>query len=221
MNTMKDALEVAGSIGYPSKMPGTSYGISATMCKVGAKLAKIEGSTCSGCYALKGHYRHASVTQAHAKRLDGISDPNWANAMVYMLRRAHGLDGGKVSATVKSPGYHRWHDSGDLQSLDHLDAICDVARRTPELKHWLPTREASMVAAYGKSGGSFPANLTVRVSATMVDGAPSRAFANTSTVHRINAAIGHACPAPTQGNECGSCRACWSTSVANVSYHIH
>ena len=32
-------------------------------------------------------------------------------------------------------------DSGDLQSLEMLEAIAEVARQTPEVKHWLPTKE--------------------------------------------------------------------------------
>ena len=50
-----------GGLGYPSKMPGTSYGISAHDCITGAKLAKVQGSVCHGCYALKGNYGFANV----------------------------------------------------------------------------------------------------------------------------------------------------------------
>jgi DNA topoisomerase-2 len=35
-------------------MPGFSYNLPATKCITGAKLVKIPGSVCSGCYALKG-----------------------------------------------------------------------------------------------------------------------------------------------------------------------
>ena len=30
----------------------------------------------------------------------------------------------------------------------------------------------------------------------------------------------HICPAPNQGNQCGSCRACWDPSVKVVIYHL-
>ncbi len=221
ITTLKQAQSIAGTLGYPSKMPGTAYGISATLCHVGAKLAKVPGSTCHECYALRGHYQSDAVKQAHAARFAGLDNPQWANAVVFMLRRAHGLDGGTVSANIKVAGWHRWHDSGDIQSTSHLAAICQVARRTPELRHWLPTREAGILAAYIKGGAVIPSNLLIRVSATMVDGSPSKAFAHTSTVHKASDAIGHVCPAPAQGNECGACRACWSRDVANVSYHVH
>ena len=39
--TIKAATAIAGPLGYPSKMPGTSYGISAKTCLTGSKLAKI------------------------------------------------------------------------------------------------------------------------------------------------------------------------------------
>ena len=63
------AIKITGSLGKPSKMPGLSYGISAKLCKIGAKLAKIAGSTCHGCYALKANYSYPSVQKAHAKQI--------------------------------------------------------------------------------------------------------------------------------------------------------
>ena len=221
ITTIAHAEAIAGTLGFPSKMPGTSYGIPAAACKVGAKLAKVEGSTCSGCYALKNNYAYPSVKVAQDRRLAGLDHPQWAEAMVFLLRKAHGLDGGKPNRRVRATGWHRWHDSGDLQSRGHLAAICQIARRTPELRHWLPTREAGLVAAFLRDGGTIPENLIIRMSATMVDGAPSRAFQHTSTVHAKAAPVGHVCPAPAQGNECGACRACWSHEVSNVSYHVH
>lgn len=210
---IKEATAIIGSLGAPSKMPGTSYGISAHVCITGSKLAKIEGSTCHGCYALKGNYIYRDVKKAHAKRLEGIMHPMWTAAMVRMLQNKH--KGSKL------PPYHRWHDSGDLQSVEHLAKICDVAAQTPELMHWLPTREAKILADYIAQGGVVPANLTIRVSATMVDGNATKAWPTTSGVHFRKEAQGHVCPAPTQDNKCGECRACWSRGVAHVSYHKH
>jgi hypothetical protein len=36
-------------------------GISATRCKVGSKLAKIDGTVCNSCYARKGTYSIKNV----------------------------------------------------------------------------------------------------------------------------------------------------------------
>jgi hypothetical protein len=219
----KVAKATAGSLGYPSKMPGTAYGIPATACKVGAKLHLQSSTVCSDCYALKGNYTFPSVAIAQAKRLAAIENPRWVDAMVTMLRRAHGLDGRKPHASVTDPGYHRWHDAGDTQSRAHITAICAVAERTPEIAHWIPSKELAMWLDYVATGGIIPPNLTVRLSAYNLDAAPTSRWPLTSSVYdkappRINA---HICPAYTQGGKCGSCRACWSRDVAEVAYPKH
>jgi len=216
---IKEAIEVAGPLGYPSKMPGTAYGISAKACQVGAKLAKVEGSVCFGCYALKANYLYPSVAMAHEKRLAGITHPAWTGAMVTLLTAAH--ESGKGRNGPIASGWHRWHDSGDLQSVDHLTKICAVAALTPQIKHWLPTRELAIVKAYQKAGGIVPRNLVIRVSATMVDGEATGAWPTTSGVHDKAKAKGRACPAPQQEGKCGDCRACWNPKVKHVSYHLH
>lgn len=207
---LREAKELTGGgLGYPSKMPGTSYGISAHACITGSKLASVPGSVCHGCYALRNNYNYSSVKMAHARRLASIAGANWTVAMVTLL-----LHSGER--------WHRWHDSGDLQSTEHLTKICAVAALTPKIKHWLPTRELAIVKAYVASGGSVPANLTIRVSATMVDGPATKAWPVTSGVHTAAPDDDtHICPAPQQDNKCGKCRACWSTEVSHVSYHKH
>jgi hypothetical protein len=216
----REAIEVAGPLGYPSKMPGTAYGISAKACITGAKLAQIEGSVCHGCYALKANYLYPSVAQAHETRLAGLASPAWVGAMVMMLRHVHEVTGKGRNGPIQC-GWHRWHDSGDLQSVEHLEKICEVARQTPKIKHWLPTRELGIVKAFEKAGGIVPRNLVIRVSATMVDGAPTQAWSTTSTVHHNKRHKGRACVAPQQEGKCGDCRACWNPKVKNVSYHLH
>jgi len=154
---------------------------------------------------------------AHEKRIAGIANPQWVDAMVTLLKNAHK----PRTVGLKLSAHHRWHDSGDIQSEEHLQKICDVAAQTPELAHWLPTREIGILSRFVKNGGQVPANLTIRVSATMVDGAATKAWPITSTVHHSEAPKGHVCPAPKQNNNCGDCRACWSFDVPNVSYHKH
>jgi len=205
--TKKAAEPVIHSLGNPSKMPGKSYGLPAAECKVGSKLRNVPGSTCADCYAHKGRYAFDNVQRAQYARLATIDSPQWTMAMVKMLQ---------------GEKWFRWHDSGDLQSVSHLAKICMVAVMTPDVNHWLPTREVGLVRRYLKDGGIIPANLNIRVSAAMVDGDPIEIEGcTTSTVHHKAKAKGHKCPAPTQNNECATCRACWNKSVDNVSYHIH
>jgi hypothetical protein len=211
IKSLKQAKSIAGSLGFPSKMPGTSYGISAKHCKTGSKLAKVPGSVCEKCYAMRDNYVYPSVMAAHETRLAALESPQWVDAIVLQI----------VKAALKSGvPYHRWHDSGDLQSMQHLLNIVEVARRLPDINFWLPTKEKQLVNRYLREHGDFPANLCVRLSAAMIDGLPP-VFANTSTVIDQRRPIGYPCPAPTQGRQCGSCRACWDRRVANVTYHKH
>lgn len=196
---------ITGGLSKPSKMPGHAYGLPAAECKVGAALQKIPNSVCANCYALKGMYRFRNVQDAQYRRLQAIQHPRWIEAMVFLIKR------------LKVP-FFRWHDSGDLQGLWHLKAIVEVAEQLPDVKFWLPTREKVFVHSYLRQvKPSFPPNLTVRVSAALVDGPAPVGFPNTSTV----VSSSPTCPAPKQNNECGTCRACWDPTVQNVSYQEH
>ena len=208
--TVKQAIEFIGGFSAPSKMPCHSYNTPAANCITGAKLAKVKGSICAQCYATRGNYRFPAVQNAMRRRLDSISLPQWVDAMVTAIS---GWEGS---------GFFRWHDSGDIQSLAHLEKIVEIARRLPSIKFWLPTREYSIVAEYVGKNGAFPENLTVRLSAYMVEGKPptqlaARLNVQTSGVSRS----GFSCPSSEQGNKCLDCRACWDKSVSNVNYKKH
>ena len=222
--TMKvsEAIAITGTLSSPSKMPCHSYSIPAKRCITGSKLRDVEGSTCSKCYARKNFYVMPSTRDAMERRFESLTHPQWVEAMTVL-----------VKATTKKVQYFRWHDSGDLQSVQHLANICAVAAATPEVRHWIPTREYKIVADYLKAGNIIPSNLVVRESAHMVNAAPPQYGLPTSTVHAeastsspfkvLNSVPfnSHKCPAPQQGNKCLECRACWNPSIANVSYHIH
>jgi len=220
-------------------MPGTSYSLPAIACIVGAKLAAIAGTACSKCYALHGggFYNMGNAIKGQQRRLSSVSDPQWIDAMVTMLLHTHAkgkikIDLGLVGVRLQKQGgsrwrynesgYHRWHDSGDLQSVDHLSAICVVARRTPKIKHWLPTQELGMVKQFLVAGGVIPSNLIVRVSSVMIDDERRRSWPHTSSVfERKTPTDAHICPAPQQEHRCDSCRACWSADVVHVAYALH
>src|SRR6516164_7811155 len=69
---------IVGSVGNPSKMPGTAYGISAYHCITGGKLAQVKGSVCEDCYAVKGNYTGTTVKRAHADRERSLRNlPLW------------------------------------------------------------------------------------------------------------------------------------------------
>jgi hypothetical protein len=200
---VKEAKAVTGSLTRTSKMPGKSYSLPAWECKTGAKLVKIPGSVCAGCYALKGNYtRYPAIKRAQYVRLKALASPLWVQAM---------------AVQVKSQKYFRWHDAGDLQSSDHLKKIFEVCKLTPETSHWLPTREASILKNFKPE--DVPKNLTIRMSSHMVDQGPVKQWPWTSTVMSDGAQA--SCPAPTQGGKCGDCRSCWDRETPNVSYGKH
>jgi hypothetical protein len=209
IKTIKQAMEIIGGLSAPSKMPCSSYSISAKRCNTGSKLAKIEGTVCHNCYALKGNYvRYAkTIDTAHERRYQALSDPQWIEAMSFIINK-------------QAMQYFRWHDSGDIQSFQHLLNIVSVADNCPNTQFWIPTKESNLVKQYLDTFGSFPNNLIVRVSATKRDSNPPK-FQFTSTVHLANSAIGTECPSYKQNGKCLDCRNCWDKSIPNVSYKYH
>ena len=199
----KEAKEITGGLSAPGKMPEGSYNLPATACQTGAKLREIPGTPCWGCYAFKGRYNFPNVKEALARRLDSLTHPDWVRAM---------------STLIKGKKHFRWHDSGDLQGPEHLKKIFEVCKLTPETQHWLPTQERKLLTFLDPN--IIPTNLIIRLSNAKNDTQPGQAWSHWSTVVTKPRA-GHVCPAPEQGNSCGSCRACWSKDVYEVQYKIH
>ena len=182
----REAKKITGGLSKPSKMPGPAYNLPAWACKTGAKLRKVPGSPCYGCYAFKGRYNFSNVQLALKRRLEALESPLWVDAMVTL---------------IKGQPWFRWHDSGDIQSEQHLKNIFEVCKLTPETKHWLPTQERE----YLKDPEAVPANLIIRLSGSKIDGPSPKAWPWTSSV--VTSSEARTCPAPEQGNSCGSCRA--------------
>ena len=194
-----EAWTIVGGLSKPGKMPGWSIGIPAKECKTGAKLQAVKGSVCYDCYAMKGCYVFKVVQDAQYRRLKAIYTPQWVQAMAHLINS-------------KKPDVFRWHDSGDVQDLEHLNKIFEVCRLTPSKRHWMPTREAWIKDHLD----SKPDNLVIRFSPPMV-GQRNDSWPNSSMVVETGAT----CPAPAQGGKCGSCRQCWDSSIKIVSYGKH
>jgi hypothetical protein len=169
------------------------YGIPATKCITGQQLARVPGTTCHGCYALRANYEYPSVKASQGKRFASLESPQWVDAMVALYEnrpkrkracgKANGPNGcdyctprvistGKTAYVPVESGWFRWHDSGDIQSVAHLANIAEVARRLPRVRFWLPTREYGILKAYTNAGHTVPENLTIRASAHKIDGTP-------------------------------------------------
>jgi hypothetical protein len=212
MMRKSDAVATCGTLTQTSKMPCKSYSLPTEACQTGYKMSKIKGSICASCYADRGFYSMYAKTikPAQFARLDSIVGDHWVDGMVTLI----GTD-----------EYFRWHDSGDLQSLAHLEKIAAVATATPATMHWLPTREYAIIKQYIAKHGQLPKNLIVRLSAMYPD-QPVKIPASLQHVANVTASnvhtrapIGQRCVAPDQAGSCGTCRACWSDAV--ISYELH
>ena len=219
--TIKQAnIITGGGLTQVSKMPEYTYNLPAHECNVGAELVNVEGSVCEDCYALKGLFaRYAkTINPAQYARLESLKNDEWSDAMAFLINHY-------------SHKYFRWHSSGDIQDLAHLIKICHVALNTPDVFHWLPTREYKVVNEYIEIGGNIPANLNIRLSAHMVDQSipvvPTQLTSSSVYIEQVPAKS-WLCPAQDQGNKCDgrneggmNCRACWDRTVREVTYHKH
>jgi hypothetical protein len=212
--SLKELKEIVGDLSRPSKMPGYGYSLPASACQTGSKLRLLPNTPCSRCYAFRGQYILPTVPPALQRRLESLTHPFWIPAMARLINHY----GRKV-------GYFRWHDSGDLQSVAHLEAIARVCELTPTIRHWLPTQERRYVEQYLQVHGDFPANLCVRVSSPILGGVvpkfPRHPMLSVSVVTTADRADAYNCPSRHQGNKCGACRACWTRDVRAVAYHKH
>jgi hypothetical protein len=196
---VKEAVKITGSMTRTTKMPGLSYSLPAWECQTGAKLSLVPGTPCFGCYAKKGNYiRYPAIKKAQYYRLASLVHDSWIMAMVSQIKRQK---------------FFRWHDAGDVQSVEHMSKILEVCRLTPGTKHWLPTQERD----YIPSPERVPSNLIIRLSGSKINGPRSTAWTHTSSV----VTKGATCPAPSQGGKCRKCRKCWNKTIKNVSYGKH
>jgi len=219
-DSIKQALPYVVSLSRPGKMETFGYSTSALDCKQGGKLHEIKGTVCEHCYARKGRYIFNSCQKCLNARMDKIkNEPYWADAMIYIIN--HKKIKGKLIDKF------RWHDSGDLQSMEHFRKIIEIARKTPKVKHWLPTKEVKLMQAFIKTGEKLPSNLNVRVSGFMVNGKPIKLKGMTTSVvitkDMLGKTPGFDCPVYAEsdhGSKCGSCDMCYK-SKRRINYIEH
>ena len=216
-NSIKEAESAVGNLSRPSKMPSYAWSISAKRCNTGSKLAKVKGSVCYNCYALKGRYMFNNVQDALERRYTAWSSnrEKWVDAMIYLMHNKQ---------HIVNAGHFRFFDSGDIQGIDMLEDINTVAWASPSIRFWLPTKEYKLIK---DNDMEIAPNLVIRVSAPNINKGFTDVKGNfkyISTVYtkdNLDMANGVVCPASKQGNQCGSCRACWSDKVSEVSYLAH
>jgi len=218
-----EASQIIGGFSQTSKMPGWSWSLNALACQTGSELAKIPGSVCNKCYALRGAYRYGNVQEAMNRRMEAAKHPQFEDAFVKALEGVYGGTRKKyiMNGVERKENRFRFFDSGDLQSVEMLKTINRIALRCPDLDMWLPTKEARYVTAFLAEGNVFAPNLTVRVSHPMVGQTFKKKpqGCNFSTVGVTDAPAN--CPAYSNGNQCGDCRMCWDHTIEAINYPLH
>ncbi len=213
----KDIENVIGSLSNVTKIPFPGFSTSATECHMGAILSKIKGSTCSCCYAKQGHNLRPVVQAAYKKRSEAIDEPYWVDFMAELILRNEDKRRRKHQPT----GYFRWFNSGDLKNYKHLEKIVEICERTPDIKHWLPTKEYGWVRQFLLKFKKFPENLTVRLSSYMIGQKAPRKFGlpGAGVVWYKSESN---CPAYDRPDKsCGDCRKCWDKRVKEIYYPWH
>ena len=190
-----------------SKLGCKSISLNAKSCKTGSKLAKKKGSVCFGCYALKGCYQFPVVQNAMERRMKFFYHKDFIPIMVFLL------------SSLRKKKF-RWFDSGDVQNTIMALNILEICRLTPDIKHWIPSKEYKIWREALKIQ-KLPNNVCLRMSSPNIDQEPLKGFENTSTVHKDKKAFGLECIAYKQDGKCLDCEACFNKKVKNVSYPLH
>ena len=211
MSLALDITTANPALSNASKMPCKSWSLEAGSTCPGQfdKTGTID-PVCSDCYAQKGRYVMDNVAAVRIHNRQDWKAPDWTDMMVQVIGRR--------------PMF-RWFDSGDCYALELAHKIYEVMKRTPNTKHWFPTR----MGRFAKFQAILKAmhrldNVVVRHSAFGYDRKPTNKIG--SMVYRDKAApaSAHACPAyQTKAGSCrkANCFACWDKEVKLIAYPGH
>jgi|TARA_R110000744_G_scaffold77925_2_gene153763 hypothetical protein len=214
-------LKLHNTLTRNSKLPCNSFGIPASYCKTGSKLAKVKGSICEKCYGKKGNYLYPSYQELGIERKKFADDiEKFIERMVFLIE-------------CESNNYFRWFDNGDLQSYEQLKAILVIAKKLPSVTFWLTTKEYELIKRLIKDNIEIPKNLIIRVSHPMIDKQFNensffiKQGLNVSSAYKKekfesikNNQYSFSCPSTKQGNKCLTCRACWDSEIKNIIYKV-
>ena len=151
----KEAREITGGLSAPGKMPEGSYNLPAGACQTGAKLREVPDTPCYKCYAFKGRY---NFSQCEGRTSQTPEEP-----------RRSAMGPGYDSLSQKQESI----SAGTTQVISRASRISkkifEVCNNTPATMHWLPTQERKYLPL-----GSYPANLTIRLSNAKNNTAPGQ-----------------------------------------------
>lgn len=193
-----------------SKMPCRSWSLQALVTCPASKGANGElVAACAGCYATTGNYNFPNVKAPREHNKDDWKRSEWVGDMVNEL---------------DSDRYFRWFDSGDLYDIRLARKVLEVMKRTPWVRHWLPTRmhKFDKFVPVLDEMQSLP-NVVVRLSSDGVNGETIEGLTTSTIIPTSEQASKHAtvCEAYERDGKCGQCRACWNKDVSLVAYVAH
>ena len=164
---------------------------------------------CKGCYATTGNYRFPNVKKPREHNREDWQRDSWVDDMV---------------AELDNDRYFRWFDSGDMYHIKLARKMLEVMKRTPWVRHWLPTRmhKFAKFAPVIQEMNNLP-NVVVRLSSDSVIG-ETIPGANTSTIiptpEKATSKM-TVCEAYSREGKCGPCRKCWDKDTAVIAYPAH
>ena len=164
---------------------------------------------CQGCYATTGNYRFANVKAPRAHNKLDWQRLAWSDDMV---------------AELKNDRFFRWFDSGDMYTLALAEKMLEVMRRTPWVKHWLPTRMHKFPKfRIVLSEMQALRNVSVRFSSDSVTGEYTRGLHGSVIIPTpADAKRGvKLCGAYDNEGKCGDCRACYDKKIKVIAYPAH
>ena len=193
-----------------SKMPCRSWSLQALVTCPASKDANGElVAACAGCYATTGNCNFPNVKAPREHNKDDWKRSQWVDDMVNEL---------------DSDRYFRWFDSGDLYDIRLARKVLEVMKRTPWVRHWLPTRmhKFDKFVPVLEEMQTLP-NVVVRLSSDGVNGETIEGITTSTIVPTSEQAPKNAtvCEAYERDGKCGQCRACWNKDVSLVAYVAH
>ncbi len=192
-----------------SKMPAKSWSLQAGSTCPGSidPITKDVLPVCSGCYAKDGMYNMPNAKRVRDHNREDWKRAEWVDEMVHELRNQK---------------FFRWFDSGDVYHPALAFKIFLVMQRTPQVKHWLPTKSYNIpkIRAVLDRMKTLE-NVSVRFSSPSITGEYSSEHGSTVVPYAETPVDAKMCDAYTRGGKCGDCRACWNKDVAVVAYPAH
>lgn len=176
-------------------------------------------SICSKCYAMTGRYVFSNIIKSQYIRFGWVKESLLNKTFINDMTN-------KIGALTPN-AYFRWHDSGDLFSLEYLQAVTQICNNLPHIKFWVPTRAWRF--PHWKSALSrldSLSNVVVRYSALYTnDHSPFVSSCGSTVIDDISKLppIHTICPKTLNHSSCGkeNCRSCWDKNSNKIAYLEH